>query len=106
VEQEGEYEVALRRWPKEAEAAIRAGVPAFKGVDGGLPAGKPLPVAKARLAIAALDETKSVHGNEKEIVFTVTLKAGVRMQMQSWFYDADGNELSGAYFAYVQRKEK
>src|SRR5262249_27438985 len=37
VEQDGEYEVSLRRWPKEADAAISAGVPPFKGVDGDLP---------------------------------------------------------------------
>jgi arylsulfatase len=104
VEQDGEYEVALRRWPKDADAAIRAAVPAFKGVDGGLPAGKALPVAKARLKVAGLDETKAVGENDKETVFAVKLKAGAKLQMQSWFYDTDGKELSGAYFAYVHRK--
>ncbi len=104
VEQDGEYEVSLRRWPKEANAAISAGVPAFKGVDGGLPEGKALPIRKARLVVAELDETKPVGTEDKEIVFTVKLKAGAKMQMQSWFYDSGGEALCGAYFAYVRRK--
>jgi len=104
VEQDGEYEVGLRRWPREAGAAIRAGVPAFKGVDGGLPAGTALPVRKARLKIAGLDEMQPVGEKDEEVVFTVLLKAGARLPMQSWFYDADGQELCGAYFAYVRRK--
>jgi arylsulfatase len=104
VEQDGEYEVALRRWPKEADAVISAGVPAFKGVDGGLPEGKALPVAKVRLKVAGLDETKAVGAKDKEVVFTVKLKAGTKLPMQSWCYDADGKELCGAYFAYVRRK--
>ena len=104
VEQDGEYEVALRRWPKDADAAIRAAVPAFKGVDGGLPAGKALPVAKARLKVGGLDESKAVGENDKEIVFAVKLKARAKLEMQSWFYDADGKELSGAYYAYVRRR--
>ena len=76
----------------------------FKGVDGGLPAGKALPVARARLKVAGLDESKAVGENDREVVFAVKLKAGARLEMQSWFYDADGKELSGAYYAYVRRK--
>jgi hypothetical protein len=104
VEQDGDYEIALCRWPKEADAPISGGVPAFKGVDGGLPAGKALPVRKARLQVAGLDETRPVGDTDKEIIFTVKLKASARLPMQSWFYDADGKELSGAYYAYVRRK--
>jgi hypothetical protein len=100
----GEYEIALRRWPKEADAALAAGVPAFKAVDGGLPAGKALPVAKVRLNVAGLDETKAVSATDKEVVFTVRLEAGKKLPMQTWLYDADGKELCGAYFAYVRRK--
>jgi arylsulfatase len=104
VERDGTYEVELRRWPKEADAALAAGVPAFKAVDGGLPAGKALPVAKARLKLGALDETRPVAAGDKGVTFTLDLKAGTRTQMQSWLYDADGKELCGAYFAYLRRK--
>jgi hypothetical protein len=103
VEKDGTYEIELRRWPKEADAAIAAGVPPFKGVDGGLPAGKALPIVKARLRLGSVDESRPVTPTDKGISFTVPLKAG-RTQLQTWFYDADGSELCGAYFAYVRRR--
>jgi hypothetical protein len=102
--QDGRYEIALRRWPKEADAAIAAGVPEFQAVDGTLPAGKALPIAAVRLKVGELfDETKAA-ADAKEIKFTVELKAGTKLAMQSYCYDASGQELCGAYFAYVTRK--
>ena len=102
--QDGTYEIALRRWPKEADAPIAGGVPAFKAVDGGLPAGKALPIASARLKLGDVDETKPVGPADKAATFTVRLKAGTKMPMQTWFSDAQGQELCGAYFADVRRK--
>jgi len=104
VEKDGTYEIELRRWPKEADATIVGAVPAFKAFDGGLPEGKALPIGKMRLKIAELDETKDVSATDKGITFEVKLKAGTRLPMQSWCLDKDGNELCGAYFAYVKRK--
>jgi len=101
---DGDYEVALRRWPKDADAAIAAGVPAFKAVDGGLPEGKALPVARVRVKVADLDETRPIAATDKEVVFNVRLKAGEKLPLQTWFIDKDGQELCGAYFAYVRRK--
>jgi arylsulfatase len=103
IERDGTYEIELRRWPKEADAAIASGVPAFKAVQGGLPPGRALPIVKARLRIGAVDESKPVAPADKGISFTVKLKAGTRTPMQTWFYDAAGKELCGAYFAYVRR---
>jgi hypothetical protein len=101
---DGRYEIALRRWPKEADAAIAAGVPEFRAVDGTLPAGKALPIAAVRLKVGELlDETK-VAADAKEIKFSVELNAGAKLAMQSFCYDATGQELCGAYFAYVTRK--
>ncbi len=104
VEQAGEYEIELRRWPREADAPIAAGVPKFVAVAGEMPAGKALPIARARLKIGdRFDEARAVETHDKEITFTTTLPAG-RTTMQSWFSDATGEELCGAYFAYVRRK--
>ena len=69
-----------------------------------MPPGKALPIVRARLKIGDVDEARPVMVGDKEVVFTRKLKAGTRTQMQSWFYDADGKELCGAYFAYVLRK--
>jgi arylsulfatase A-like enzyme len=104
VEKDGTYEIELRRWPREADAAIAWPVPAFKAVDGSLPAGKALPIAKARLKVADLDEMKQVSPSDKGVTFSVTLKAGQRLPLQTWFYDAAGKPLCGAYFTYVLRK--
>ncbi|HJZ90672.1 MAG TPA: arylsulfatase [Gemmataceae bacterium] len=100
----GEYQITLRRWPKAADAALAAGVPAFRAVDGALPEGRALPVAKARLKVADLDETRPVAATDKEAVFSVRLAADRKLPMQTWLYDADGKELCGAFFAYVRRK--
>jgi arylsulfatase len=102
--QNGEYEIALRRWPREADAPIAAGVPAFQAVDGTLPPGQALPIAAIRLTVGdLLDQTKIV-ADAKEVVFTVQLKTGAELPMKSYCLDASGKELCGAYFAYVRRK--
>jgi arylsulfatase len=103
IARSGNYQFSLRRWPKEAGAAITAGVPEFKATDGSLPAGRALPIAKARLKIGAFDQTLPVTPGRKEITFAVPLKSSATMQMQTWFYDAQGNQLCGAYFVYVNK---
>lgn len=104
VERDGNYEISLRRWPQEADAPIAGSVPEFKAVDGTLPEGVALPIAKARLKIDGFDQTLPVSADAKSVNFTVDLKAGPKTEMQTWFYDADGKELCGAYFTYVERK--
>ncbi len=104
VEKDGTYEVELRRWPREADAAIAGPVPAFQAVDGSLPPGKALPIKSARLKVAGVDETKPVGPRDKGVTFTVKLTAGQKLPLQTWFYDAAGNQLCGAYFTYVLRK--
>lgn len=103
-ERAGSYEVALRRWPREADAAIRAAVPEFKAVDGSLPPGRAIAAEKVRLKVLGFDQTQPIKVDDKEIVFTFNIDKPQKTVMQSWFYDAAGKELSGAYFAYVTRK--
>jgi arylsulfatase len=104
VEADGDYEIELRRWPKAANAALAAGVPPFKAIDGGLQAGVAMPIAKVRLKLGDKDETNAVQPTDLGVTFSVKLTAGTRTTLQTWFYDAAGKELSGAYFAYVLRK--
>ncbi len=103
VARAGRYEFALRRWPKEADAALTAGLPAVKLTDGQYPEGKALPIAKARLKIGDYDQTLPVKADDKVVSFSVPLKATAKTQMQTWFYDAQGKELCGAYFVYARR---
>jgi arylsulfatase len=103
VERDGEYEVRLRRWPKESDLAMTAASPAFKGKIGQYPEGVALPVAKARLKVGDFDKTAEVKKDDKGVTFAVALKKG-RTKLQTWLLDADGKELCGAYYAEVRRK--
>lgn len=104
VEREGEYEFTLRRWPKEVDVPMRAGLPPHDGEDGDYPAGVALPIAEARLRIAGRDFSQPVRPDDREVVFKVGLGEG-RTTMQTWFCDDAGREISGAYYVYVERKD-
>ena len=39
---------------------------------------------------------------DKAVTFRVVLEAG-KTQLQTWFDDAEGRELCGAYYVYVHR---
>lgn len=99
----GNYEFELRRWPREADTALASGLSAHSHTDGEFPPGIALSIAKARLKIAGFDESRAVAMNDKAVTFTAKLPAG-RTQLQTWFYDAGGKELCGAYYVYVRRK--
>lgn len=102
VEHDGRYEIALRRWPKEADTPITAPLPPYEGVDGTFPEGRALPAAKARLKIGRVDVAKPVAPNDKAATFTVRLAAG-KTRLETWFYDAEGEELCGAFYVDVRR---
>jgi hypothetical protein len=104
VEKSGTYEFALRRWPKEADAPIAGPVPPFQAVAGELEPGRALPVAKARLKIGSFDQSLPVSADQKFVKFSVPLEARTKTELQTWFYDAQGQELCGAYFVDVERK--
>jgi arylsulfatase len=106
AEKDGTYAFALRRWPRESGAALAAGVPEFRAVDGILPPGRALPVSHVRLRIGErLDETRPVAAGDLEARFEARLKAGERLAVQGWLLDSAGKELAGAYFAYVTRRD-
>lgn len=106
VVEAGEYEIRLRRWPEEADAAI----------DAPLKPGAPVPGAKAyrttrgaaikpqtvSLTIGKVAATKPVPPGAKEVVFEMKLPAG-KTEMSALFETADG-EIYGAYYAYVTKK--
>lgn len=95
VEQGGQYEFALRRWPRETRTPIN------QLVDRGVL----LPVASARITIADVDKTVKVRPEDEEAVFSVSLDKG-KTRLQTWFLDESGAELCGAYYVYVKRLQK
>jgi len=86
------YEIALSRWPEEADTPINA---APKG-------GRAIRVSKARLKIADVDQTIDVVQGDKTATFRVKLPAGPA-KLETWFIDPKGAARHGAYYAYVKR---
>lgn len=103
VSRAGEYRIELRRWPREHGAAIRAALPPRMHAYGQFAAGVALPVAQARLRVGPFDASRAVGENDDAVVFTLALLPG-RTKLQTWFLDAAGTEIAGAYFVYMERK--
>lgn len=99
----GSYRIGLRRWPPEADAGITAGLPAYRGTAGSYPAGVALPIHTVRMKIGTIDQRRAVSAEDKEIAFEVFLPAG-ETQLQTWFYDKDDKEISGAFFVEVLKQ--
>ncbi len=87
VEQAGEYEISLRRWPVEAD----------KGINDGT-YGKAYNYKQARLRIGGTDVTKDIPAGAKEVTFKVTLEKGVTELAPVFISE----ELTATpYYAYV-----
>ncbi|MBN1444271.1 MAG: arylsulfatase [Planctomycetes bacterium] len=102
VDREGRYEIALCRWPREADAAMTSGLPPHVGEDGASVAGVALPIAAARLRIGDHDVRMDVGAEAREAAFELDLPKG-RTTLETWFHDKAGKEICGAYYVYVHR---
>ncbi len=103
VARSGNYEIELRRWAREVNLPQAVSLTPYPDVDGQMVAGKALPIAKARLKIEGFDQAQTVGCSDTGTKFSMKLKAGPT-KLQTWFYDATGAEISGAYYVYVQKK--
>ncbi|NLF39504.1 arylsulfatase [bacterium] len=102
VAKQGMYEFTLRRWPEESGLGIAAPAPVMQGFDGTLPEGKALPVASAWLRVGNAEQTQPVREGADHVTFRLGLEAGVA-QIRTWWFDAEGNRLAGAYYMTVER---
>jgi arylsulfatase A-like enzyme len=110
-EQGGRYQIALRRWPKEADVAIRAGVPAFDTFDpfadgeddfmGPLPEGKAMDIRQARISVGDNLMSQAVREADKEVIFEADIEEG-KTYFQTWFVDSQDSEF-GAYYIYINQ---
>jgi len=107
VKTAGEYTVELRRWPKEADAAIGASLPAGADVPGVRPfraaPGKPFSAVKAHLILGGQEFTLPVKPNAKSVTFKLKLKPG-RDELWAKFTDAEDVPM-GAFYGYVTKLE-
>ncbi len=116
VEQEGDYEIELRRWPKETDSPI-AGLCTMTDRNGNI-GGTALPIESASIYIGGMELrslaektpygfeglTKEVSPDDKSITFDVHLKPGP-IYLHTFFHLKDQGKI-GAYYAYVKRKKK
>ena len=108
IAQSGEYEIELRRWPKEADGAISGTLPNGEG--------KALPITEAMLYVSDHNHldigqkkayqfeglTKRVTQKDKAITFTMSLKKGP-VALHTWF-KGQNNTMLSAYYVYIYRK--
>ena len=103
VVKDGRYSLVLRRWPEESGLGIAAPAPIMQGIDGSWPKGRALPVDSAWLQAGPNAETKAVPEGAEQIAFEMEWARGPT-QLKSWWYDADGSQLAGAYYLTAERK--
>jgi arylsulfatase A-like enzyme len=100
----GMYEFELRRWPREADQPLSAGVPETQVTDGILEEGKALPIRGARIRIGGQTQFRMTADADKAVVFRIELSSGPA-ELQTAFLTTDEEELCGAYCVYVKRIE-
>lgn len=103
VETGGAYEIDLYRWHPNLNLPLNASRQPQKMTAGQLPAGKGLPIAGARLAVAGQELKADAPAGKTSARFRVSLKAGTRSHLHGWFVDAAGKDLCGAFYAVVRR---
>lgn len=105
VAEPGQYEFELRRWPRETDLPLTAGLEATEVADATLLEGQALPIARARMQIGTRPlQVRPVKAEDQAVTFKVKLPAG-RTRLHTWFDDADRQALVGAYYVYARRLE-
>ncbi|MDF7808626.1 arylsulfatase [Pontiellaceae bacterium B12219] len=92
VEQDGHYEISLRRWPVEVD----------KGINDGT-CGKAFNYELARLRIGDVDEIMPIPDGAKEVTFKVALKKGIT-ELSPLFIGPEGS--ATPYYAYVTHQPR
>jgi arylsulfatase len=103
VERDGDYEIALARWPVERRIPLTDAVPARQMAFGKLDGGKAFPIAAAKLRIAGQELAAKAKPGDSAVLFRVKLRKAAKIQMQGWFQDAAGADLCGSFYARVKR---
>lgn len=102
VARPGLYGLTLRRWPEESGLGVSAPAPVMQGVDGSFPEGRAMPVASAWMRAGNTEQTQPVPKDATSVSFRMGLPGGPAT-MKSWWCDADGNHLAGAYYLTAER---
>jgi len=93
VAQDGTYEIEFRRWPRELNRPITA------GVDGGTA----LPATQAELSIGEVRKSLPVPSEAAAVTFSVALKAGPGV-LEGRFSDEKSGTWRSPFYVYVHRQ--
>lgn len=106
ISQPGTYQFKLRRWPEEANANIRANLPAGEDVPGEKAfrarPGLAINASQASLRIGDKSYESEVAPDAKEVVFEAELTQTGDTTLEALLHSASG-EVHGAYYVYVER---
>ena len=108
VEEPGDYEFTLRRWPEQTKAALgdkyepSEKSPANKAnpTTVGFPA-----IARAKLTIASKQAESAANPKDTAATIRVAKLPAGKTMLKAWFSDSDGKDLCGAFFVTVRRRE-
>tara|TARA_B100000029_G_scaffold430958_1_gene442253 strand:- start:12621 stop:14357 length:1737 start_codon:yes stop_codon:yes gene_type:complete len=101
VEKDGEYIFELRRWPKEEDRPIRAGIPGetidlYHG-------GKELMITTASIIVGDRERIEKVSPVANSVEFRLFVQSGPT-RLKTYFNTEEGTQL-GAYYVYVTQAE-
>lgn len=102
VEQAGEYQFELRRWPIESGFKLTEGSPEKKVTDGTFVKGVSFPIHAAKIKVGELEKSLPVNESDVAATFKFELEKG-DIKIQTWFIDDKGEPISGAYYMYVEK---
>lgn len=106
VIESGKYDVELRRWPREIDHPIAAGLPTGKSVPGAdafrAAPGKSFEAVSASLVLGGQSLEKKIREGASSVTFQVALEPG-KDELWAKFKDGQGNEM-GAFYAYVRKR--
>ncbi|MCS6866489.1 MAG: arylsulfatase [Gemmataceae bacterium] len=108
VEEPGEYQFILRRWPEQTGAALGDKYEPNEKSPDNRPKGQRMTVAFphiacAKIAIAGQTVEAPADPRQTSVRITAKLPAG-KTTLQAWFADARGQDLCGAFYVTVQKK--
>jgi arylsulfatase A-like enzyme len=107
VETAGAYEFTLRRWPEQTKAALGDRYEPSEKSPSNRPKGKDRTVgfptiAAARIVIAGVEVEDRADAKAQGATLRATLPQG-RTTLQTWFRDAAGKDLCGAFYVTVRQ---
>jgi arylsulfatase A-like enzyme len=97
VVKSGRYRFELRRWPKEEDREITAGIEG--DIIDWYTGGVAIPIKSAFIKVGEIEDMQAITDKNKAIIFELRLPKG-QTHLQTWLLGIDDSNL-GAYYVYI-----